>query len=79
MQVSISYEDEVPSIEVKIQEMFGAARGPTIAGGSLAIQLQLMSPATRPAAVTQDLASFWEHSYPAVRKDLAGRYPRHSW
>lgn len=69
-KVSISYEDDVPAIEVKIQEMFGAERGPTIAGGSLPLQLQLMSPATRPAAVTQDLTSFWAQSYPAVRKDL---------
>jgi len=78
-QVALDYESEVPVIEVKLQEMFGASEGPMLAGGTIPVQMRLMSPASRPAAVTQDLATFWEQGYPDVRKDLKGRYPKHAW
>ena len=75
----IDYSTEVPVLAVRLQEMFGAADTPTIAAGRLPLQLHLLSPAGRPAQITQDLAGFWRNSYPAVRKELKGRYPKHYW
>lgn len=68
-----------PVLEVKLQEMFGATRTPTVCEGRVAVQLHLLSPARRPVAVTQDLEGFWAQGYFDVRKDLRGRYPRHPW
>ena len=66
-------------LAVRIQEMFGAQETPTIAGGRQALLLHLLSPAGRPAQITQDLAGFWTNSYPAIKKELRGRYPKHEW
>jgi ATP-dependent helicase HrpB len=68
-----------PVLAVKLQEMFGAADTPRIARGRVAITLHLLSPAQRPIQVTQDLRGFWERTYPEVKKELKGRYPRHPW
>lgn len=68
-----------PVLAVKLQEMFGLTQTPQIAGGRQPLTIHLLSPARRPVAVTQDLASFWQQGYPQVRKDLRGRYPRHPW
>lgn len=70
---------QAPALEVKLQEMFGATRTPTVCGGRVAVVLRLLSPARRPVAVTQDLEGFWARGYFDVRKDLRGRYPRHPW
>ncbi len=79
-QAAIDYCDENgPVLAVKLQEMFGLTRTPQIAGGKQPLTIHLLSPARRPVAVTQDLASFWQQGYPQVRKDLRGRYPRHPW
>jgi ATP-dependent helicase HrpB len=69
----------VPVVELRLQELFGYAQSPRIAGVPLCISL--LSPAGREAARTSDLASFWTSpgGYAAVRKDLRGRYPRHHW
>ncbi|MDF1592104.1 MAG: ATP-dependent helicase HrpB [Desulfobacterales bacterium] len=75
----IDYNAEVPVLAVRLQEMFGAVDTPTIAAGRLPLQLHLLSPAGRPAQITQDLAGFWRNSYPAVKKELKGRYPKHDW
>ena len=68
-----------PVLAVKLQELFGLADTPRIARGRVAITLHLLSPAQRPLQVTQDLRGFWERTYPEVRKELKGRYPRHPW
>jgi ATP-dependent helicase HrpB len=70
---------QAPVLAVKLQEMFGAADTPRIARGRVAITLHLLSPAQRPIQVTQDLRGFWERTYPEVRRELKGRYPRHPW
>ena len=70
---------DAPLLEVRLQEMFGLAQTPAIADGRIPVTLVLLSPASRPVQVTQDLASFWENAYPEVKKDLAGRYPKHFW
>ncbi len=68
-----------PVLAVKLQELFGLADTPTVAGGAVPVVLHLLSPAGRPIQVTQDLRSFWERTYPEVKKELKGRYPRHPW
>ncbi len=75
----IDYRGEIPVLAVRIQEMFGARDTPAIAGGRQPLRLHLLSPAGRPAQITQDLAGFWDNSYAAVKKELKGRYPKHYW
>jgi ATP-dependent helicase HrpB len=67
----------VPTVSVRVQEVFGWSRAPLVAGRPL--RLQLLSPAQRVVATTADLAGFWVTGYPAVRGELRGRYPRHPW
>jgi len=71
--------DEPPVLAVKLQELFGLADTPRVGGGRIPVTLHLLSPAGRPIQVTQDLKGFWERTYPEVRKELKGRYPRHPW
>lgn len=70
---------ERPVLAVRIQEVLGLAVTPAIANGKLPLLLHLLSPAGRPVQVTEDLAGFWTNSYPMVRKELKGRYPKHYW
>jgi ATP-dependent helicase HrpB len=77
-RVRVDYSDpEAPVLAVKVQEAFGWAQAPRLAG--VPVRLHLLSPAGRPVAVTTDLASFWVNGYPQVRAELRGRYPRHPW
>ena len=78
-QVKLDYSSGQPVLAVKLQELFGARTNPMVLSGQLAVTVHLLTPAGRPAAITQDLAGFWERSYPEVRKELRGRYPRHPW
>ena len=68
-----------PVLAVKLQELFGLEETPTVANGKVQVMLHLLSPAQRPIQVTQDLSSFWRNTYPEVRKELKGRYPKHPW
>ena len=68
-----------PVLAVRVQECFGWASTPRIVEGRVAVLLHLLSPARRPVAVTDDLASFWEQGYPQVRAEMRGRYPKHAW
>ncbi|MGY1772525.1 ATP-dependent helicase HrpB [Blastococcus sp. SYSU D00813] len=77
-RIRVDYDDPaVPTLSVRVQEVFGWARTPLVAGRPL--RLQLLSPAQRVVATTTDLAGFWVTGYPAVRSELRGRYPRHPW
>ena len=79
-RISIDYSDSGgPSIAVRLQEMFGVRETPTVDSGRVALTVKLLSPARRPVQVTRDLAGFWSGSYFEVRKELRGRYPKHSW
>ncbi|MDP2227007.1 MAG: ATP-dependent helicase HrpB [Moraxellaceae bacterium] len=79
-RIAIDYTAEHgPVLAVKLQEMFGLMETPALAGGRVPLTIHLLSPAQRPVAVTQDLASFWANAYADVRRDLRGRYPRHPW
>lgn len=76
--VAIDWGDERgPAIRVKLQEMFGTASTPTVAGRPLVVILE--SPAQRPLQITRDLATFWDQGYPRVRAENRGRYPKHPW
>jgi ATP-dependent helicase HrpB len=68
-----------PVLAVKLQEMFGCADTPRIAKGRVPLLLHLLSPSGRPAQITSDLRGFWNGAYALVRKELAGRYPKHPW
>lgn len=72
-------QGEVPVLPVRLQEMFGYADTPAIAGGRVKLVLHLLSPARRPLQVTSDLAGFWQTSYRAVRAEMRGQYPKHDW
>jgi ATP-dependent helicase HrpB len=72
-------DDNAPCASMRMQEVFGLAATPRIAGGTVPLTFKLLSPAQRPLQVTRDLASFWRNAYGDVRKDMRGRYPRHYW
>lgn len=78
-RIRVDYSGEQPVLAVKLQELFGWAATPRVAGDRVPLLVHLLSPAGRPAAVTTDLESFWSHGYRAVRAELRGRYPRHPW
>ncbi|WP_405941486.1 ATP-dependent helicase HrpB [Streptomyces sp. NBC_00207] len=77
IRLDYSAEHGQPVLAVKLQELFGLAETPKVAG--VPVLVHLLSPAGRPAAVTADLASFWRGGYRAVRAELRGRYPKHPW
>lgn len=78
--ITIDYTaTERPVLAVRLQEMFGCALTPSIAGGRVKLVLHLLSPAGRPLQVTSDLAGFWASSYQMVKKEMKGRYPKHHW
>jgi ATP-dependent helicase HrpB len=68
-----------PVLAVRLQELYGQPDTPRVANGRIAVLLHLLAPNQRVVQVTQDLSSFWNNTYPQVRKDLRGRYPKHSW
>ena len=74
--VRLDYSEQPPILAVRLQELFGLADTPRIAGGRQVVKLHLLSPARRPVQVTQDLANFWRSTYAEVKKDLKGRYPK---
>jgi ATP-dependent helicase HrpB len=79
-RVNIQYKaGKRPVLAVRIQELFGLADTPRIAGGRVPVLLHLLAPNMRPQQITDDLKSFWNNAYQQVRKDLRARYPKHAW
>jgi len=79
-RIPIDYLDgEIPTLSVRLQEIFGLNQTPSVAAGRLPLLLKLLSPARRPVQITRDLVSFWNRGYHEVKKDLKGRYPKHYW
>lgn len=78
-RIHIDYGPERPALSVRLQEMFGLAKTPSVAGGKVPLAVHLLSPAGRPVQVTDDLAGFWARSYEMVKKEMKGRYPKHYW
>jgi ATP-dependent helicase HrpB len=72
-------EGDTPVLRVRVQELFGLADTPRLAKGRVPVMLHLLSPAQRPVQVTQDLKGFWQRTWPEVKKELKGRYPKHNW
>ena len=66
-------------ISAKIQDLYGLKKLPVIGAGKLAVTLEILGPNQRPLQVTQDLTSFWEKTYPAIKPELQRRYPKHEW
>ena len=78
--VPVDYEaEEGPKLAIRVQELFGLDKHPSIAGGRVPLVIELLSPAHRPVQVTRDLPGFWRGSYAAVKAEMKGRYPRHPW
>jgi ATP-dependent helicase HrpB len=79
-RVTLDYaEDRTVSASVKLQELFGLADTPRIGPRRVPVALSLLAPNGRPVQITRDLRSFWDRTYPEVRKELRGRYPKHPW
>ena len=72
-------EGTAPVVPIRVQDLFGTKEHPSIAGGRVKLVLQLLSPADRPIQITSDLPGFWAGTWSEVRKDMAGRYPKHQW
>jgi ATP-dependent helicase HrpB len=68
-----------PKLSIRVQELFGLDRHPSLAGGKVPLVVELLSPARRPVQVTRDLPGFWRGTYAAVKTEMRGRYPRHPW
>ncbi|TQF15678.1 ATP-dependent helicase HrpB [Myxococcus llanfairpwllgwyngyllgogerychwyrndrobwllllantysiliogogogochensis] len=78
--VKVNYEPgKPPWVESRLQDFFGMAQGPSVCAGRVSLVLHLLAPNMRAVQVTTDLAGFWERHYPALRKELGRKYPRHSW
>ncbi|RWL85273.1 MAG: ATP-dependent helicase HrpB [Mesorhizobium sp.] len=77
--VPIRYDGEWPVLAIRVQELFGFDRHPSIANGTVPLTLELLSPAHRPIQTTRDLPGFWRGSWADVRTDMRGRYPKHVW
>jgi ATP-dependent helicase HrpB len=76
----LEYRDDGTVVaSVKLQELFGLAETPRLGPRSEPVTFSLLAPNGRPVQTTRDLRGFWERTYPEVRKELRGRYPRHPW
>ncbi|WP_407528599.1 ATP-dependent helicase HrpB [Methylobacterium oryzisoli] len=78
-RIPVDYGAEEPVLAVRVQELFGLSRHPTLGGGRVPLVLHLLSPAQRPIQITRDLPGFWRGSWAGVRADMRGQYPRHPW
>lgn len=78
-KIPICYNGDEPVLAVRVQELFGLNSHPAIAGGTVKLVVELLSPAQRPIQITRDLPGFWHGSWKDVRADMRGRYPKHVW
>ena len=73
------YQEGEATMVATIQELYDLEKAPVIAGGKYVVRVEALAPNGRPVQVTRDMHSFWHDSYPEIRKQLAGRYPKHEW
>ncbi len=79
IKLEYAMDGSLPVLAVRLQEVFGWVSTPSVNDGRVKVLMHLLSPAYRPVQVTQDLRSFWQNTYPSVRKELKIKYPKHSW
>jgi len=72
-------ESEPPTIAMKLQHLYDVTETPTLCNGTIPLRVQILAPNQRPWQITSDLPNFWKTGYPQMKKDLAGRYPKHEW
>jgi ATP-dependent helicase HrpB len=78
--VDINYADPAaPMISIRVQHLYGVTTHPSVLNKTVPLRVQLLSPAQRPIQITADLPGFWKGSWAEVRKEMAGRYPKHDW
>src|SRR5699024_2681700 len=78
-RLELDHSGDAPSVSARVQDLYGTSVHPTVMDGAVPIVVHLLSPAGRPVQVTADLPGFWAGSWKEVRKEMAGRYPRHDW
>jgi ATP-dependent helicase HrpB len=78
-EIRVEYGGERPFLSVRMQELFGLGDTPRVAGGKVPVTLHLLAPNGRPQQITEDLRGFWDRTWPEIRRELRGRYPRHAW
>lgn len=78
-KIRIDYSGEVPVLAVRVQELYGMKKHPSLGGGRLPLKLELQSPAHRTIQITMDLPGFWAANWALVRKDMRAQYPKHVW
>ncbi len=78
-RVPIDYDGDQPSIDIRLQEMFGVTQHPVVGADRTPLRVTLLSPRQAPIQVTQDIPRFWATSYKDVRRDMRSEYPRHPW
>jgi ATP-dependent helicase HrpB len=77
---ALEYRDDgAVAVSIKLQELFGLGDSPRIGPRQQPLLIVLLAPNGRPVQTTRDLRSFWTRTYPDVRKELRGRYPKHPW
>ncbi len=72
-------EKDPPVIAAKIQDLYEVKGTPSLADGKIPLRLEILAPNQRPVQITDNLETFWTSAYPSIRKELAGRYPKHEW
>jgi ATP-dependent helicase HrpB len=77
--VPLRYEQGEVILSATIQQLYDLPNHPTLAQGRIPMKVELLAPNRRPVQITRDLPAFWTTSYPSIRKELAGRYPKHEW
>jgi ATP-dependent helicase HrpB len=76
----VTYDrDKPPALAARIQDLFGLGSTPRVAAGRVRVVVEILAPSNRPVQITDDLDGFWKRTYPEVRKQLRGRYPKHAW
>lgn len=78
-KIAIGYDSGRPRVSARAQELYGITLHPSVAGGRIPVTVEVLSPAGRPIQITADLPTFWRGSWQEIRKEMAGRYPKHAW
>jgi ATP-dependent helicase HrpB len=72
-------ETDPPQLSARVQDLYGLEENLRLAEGRAPVRIHILAPNNRPVQVTEDIAAFWKNSYPEIKKQLQGRYPKHEW